>query len=57
MIVVTGANGQLGQDIIRQLLDKVNADQIVASVREPQRAITLRSMGVQIRKGDFADPT
>lgn len=56
MIVVTGANGQLGQDIIRQLLAKVNADQIVASVREPDRAITLRSMGVQIRKGDFADP-
>lgn len=57
MIVVTGANGQLGQDIIRQLLDRMNADRIVASVREPQRATTLGSLGVKIRKGDFADPT
>ena len=35
MIVVTGATGQLGQSVIENLLKRVPADQIVASVAIP----------------------
>lgn len=56
MIVVTGANGQLGQDIIHQLLGKMRSEQIVASVRNPENASALKAMGISIRKGDFNNP-
>lgn len=57
MIVVTGASGQLGREIIHQLLGKVAAKQIVASVRDPQKATALTAKGVQVRTGDFNDPS
>jgi NAD(P)H dehydrogenase (quinone) len=56
MIVVTWATGQLGQSVIENLLKRVPADQIVASVRDPDKAAYLADKGVKVRRGDFFDP-
>lgn len=56
MIAVTGATGQLGHLVIKSLQDKVPASQIVAVVRNPERAAGLAAQGVQVRKGDYSDP-
>lgn len=53
MIAITGANGQLGRLVINQLLEKVPAAQIVAVVRNPETAADLRTLGVNVRKGDY----
>lgn len=55
MIVVTGGCGQLGRAVIENLLSRVPADRIVASVREPAKAADLAQQGIRIRAGDFAD--
>lgn len=56
MIVVTGANGQLGRNIVAELLQRLPADQIVASVREPAKAAEYAARGVAVRAGDFSKP-
>ena len=53
MIAVTGANGQLGQLVIAELLKRVSADQIIALVRSPEKADALKAQGVQVRKADY----
>lgn len=55
MIVVTGATGHLGRGIVEGLLRRIPADQIVASVRDPEKASDLAAKGVEVRAGDFAD--
>jgi len=56
MIVVTGANGQLGQLVIQSLLRSVPASQIVAAVRQPAKAAGLAALGVQVREADYNRP-
>ncbi|MER7794306.1 NAD(P)H-binding protein [Streptomyces sp. NPDC097640] len=56
MIVITGATGQLGSRIVRQLLERVPADRVGASVRDPGRAAGLLADGVRVRRGDYTDP-
>jgi uncharacterized protein YbjT (DUF2867 family) len=56
MIIVTGANGQLGRAVVERLLVRVPAEQIGVSVRDPQKAQGLKERGVRVRRGDFADP-
>ncbi len=56
MIAVTGATGQLGQLVIKHLLDKVEPQQIVALVRSLDKAASLTSLGIQIRQGDYSKP-
>ncbi len=57
MIVVTGANGQLGRKIIEHLLDLVaDASGVTASVTDPGKAADLAARGVSVRRGDFDDP-
>ena len=56
MLVITGANGQLGAAIMENLLRLVPANQLVASVREPGQATALAERGVQVRAGDFTQP-
>ncbi len=55
MIVVTGATGQLGRLIVEKLLDRLPADQVGASVRDPAKATDLQARGVRVRRGDFAE--
>ncbi|WP_328834394.1 SDR family oxidoreductase [Streptomyces sp. NBC_00252] len=56
MIVVTGANGQLGKGVVDQLLTRVPAERIAVSVRDPEGAKELAERGVRVRRGDFDDP-
>src|ERR1700710_2184154 len=56
MIIVTGANGQLGRGVVEQLLARIPADQIGLSVRDPERASAMAQRGVRVRRGDFAEP-
>ena len=56
MIVVTGATGQLGRLVIASLLKKVPATQIVAAVRNVEKAKDLADMGVQVRHADYNQP-
>ena len=55
MIVVTGANGQLGRAIVGQLLERVSPEQVGVSVRDPEKARDLEERGVRVRRGDFDD--
>ncbi len=56
MIAITGATGQLGRLVIRQLLNTVPAAQIVAAVRSPEKAADLAVLGVQVRQADYTQP-
>ncbi len=56
MIVVTGANGQLGRQVIKHLITKVNPSDIIAAVRTPEKASDLSAQGVQVREADYAKP-
>lgn len=56
MIVVTGATGQLGHLVIAALLKKVPAAQIVAAVRNVEKAKDLAALGVQVRQADYNQP-
>ncbi|MFI6063742.1 NmrA family NAD(P)-binding protein [Micromonospora sp. NPDC051227] len=56
MIVVTGATGQLGSQIVDRLLDRLPPDAVGVSVRDVDRAAGLAERGVRVRAGDFTDP-
>lgn len=56
MIIVTGAAGQLGSRIVNHLLDRVPAESIGVSVRDPATAVAFSERGVRVRRGDFTDP-
>ncbi|WP_046246452.1 SDR family oxidoreductase [Hymenobacter terrenus] len=56
MLAITGATGHLGQATIQALLAKVAPTEIVAVVRDPEKATALRQQGVQVRPGDYNDP-
>lgn len=54
-ILVTGATGQFGGQVIKHLLGLVDASQIAVSVRDPQKATHLTEKGIEVRQGDFED--
>lgn len=56
MIIVTGANGRLGSQIVERLLDHVPATSVGVSVLDPGRASALAERGVRVRAGDFTAP-
>ncbi|MET8359070.1 NmrA family NAD(P)-binding protein [Micromonospora sp. NPDC005171] len=56
MIVVTGATGQLGSQIVDRLLDRLPPDTVGVSVRDVDRAASLVERGVRVRAADFTDP-
>jgi len=56
MLIVTGATGQLGRAILQDLLIHMDAAQIGASARNPDKAADLTAKGVRVRHGDFTDP-
>jgi NAD(P)H dehydrogenase (quinone) len=55
-MLVTGATGKLGTKVVETLLKTVPANQLVVSVRNPEKAEGLRASGVEIRQGDFDLP-
>ncbi len=56
MIVVTGATGKLGRLVIDGLLKKVPAREIIAAVRNPEKAKDLAARGVEVRRADYSKP-
>jgi uncharacterized protein YbjT (DUF2867 family) len=56
VIIVTGATGQLGRRIVESLLDRVPAERIGVSVRDPLKARSFADRGVRVRRGSFTDP-
>ncbi|WJK33740.1 NAD(P)H-binding protein [Solwaraspora sp. WMMA2065] len=57
MITVTGAAGQLGRLVVDELLDGgLPPAQLVAVVRNPDKADDLAARGVQVRHGDYDQP-
>jgi len=55
MIVVTGANGNLGRQVVNFLRDRIPVSEIAVSVREPEKAEDLSSAGIDVRPADFRD--
>ncbi|MDM5221006.1 SDR family oxidoreductase [Peribacillus sp. NJ11] len=55
-ILVTGATGELGSNVVETLLKTVPASQLAVSVRNPEKAEGFRARGVEVRHGDFDKP-
>lgn len=56
MIIVTGATGNFGRQVVEGLLERLPAEQVGLSTRDPGKAEDLKQRGVRVCKGDFADP-
>ncbi|UWE10705.1 SDR family oxidoreductase [Actinacidiphila bryophytorum] len=56
MIIVTGATGKLGRRTVDRLLERLPADRVGVSVRDPGKARDLADRGVRVRQGSFDDP-
>lgn len=56
MILVTGATGQLGSQIVENLLATIPSNEIAVLVRDEEKAKPLKEKGVQIRIGDYHQP-
>jgi NAD(P)H dehydrogenase (quinone) len=54
-LLITGATGNLGQAVAERLLKRVPAAQLGVSVRNPEKARSLRERGVRVRRGDYED--
>ena len=55
MILVTGATGQLGTAVVKNLLKNTSANQIAALVRDESKASALKEKGVDIWVGSYDD--
>jgi len=56
MIAITGATGNLGREVVRLLLERVAALEIVAVVRSAGKAQDLATLGVSVREADYSKP-
>ncbi|GAB3579977.1 SDR family oxidoreductase [Hymenobacter daeguensis] len=56
MIAITGATGHLGLATIKALAAQIAPSEIVAVVRDPQKAANTLPQGVAVRQGDYNDP-
>ena len=56
-ILVTGATGKFGGTVIETLIARGVQDSIAVSVHNPERAAHLKERGIDVRQGDFNDPT
>lgn len=57
MILVTGANGQLGRRIVEHLVARLGGTAgIAVSVRDTAKAADLAERGIDLRQGDFDRP-
>lgn len=56
MIVVTGATGQFGRQVVEGLSEKHPGAQVGVSVRDPEKTEDFKQRGIRVCKGDFADP-
>ncbi len=57
MILVTASTGKLGHHVIKHLLHRVPASQIVAGVRNRQKAKEFSDKGIELRELDYSKPS
>jgi NAD(P)H dehydrogenase (quinone) len=55
-VVITGATGGLGSDIIGQLQRFAPPSDLGVSIRAPEKAKALSEAGMRVRRGDFGEP-
>lgn len=55
-IALTGATGQFGSIVTETLLASVSTENLIVSVRNPEKAESLRARGIDVRHGDFDKP-
>ena len=53
MILVTGATGSVGKDVVEGLISR--GEQVRAMVRDPEKAASTLAQGVEIVHGDFGE--
>lgn len=56
MIIITGATGTLGAQIVERVLERMPAEAVGVSVRDATKAAALSDRGVRVREADFEDP-
>jgi NAD(P)H dehydrogenase (quinone) len=56
-ILVTGATGRLGKQVVEALLKKTDAQEISVLVRDSSKAVGLQEQGVNILTGNYNDYT
>ena len=56
MILITGATGKLGRQVLAQLLEKVPARDVAVAVRDPENAADLAAKSVDVRYADYSKP-
>jgi len=56
-IIITGATGALNGATVDHLLERVPATQIVVAVRDLGKAQRFVDLGIEVRHGDYSDPT
>lgn len=54
-ILVTGATGRLGNAVLRSLVQKIPASDVVAMARDIEKAKPLAALGMEVRQGDYTD--
>ena len=57
VIGITGASGHLGRRVVELVIERVGAGNVVAITRSPEKLADFAAKGVQVRSGDFADPS
>jgi NAD(P)H dehydrogenase (quinone) len=55
MILITGATGQLGRAVVKQLAKRVAAERIGVFVRDERKAADLKEQGVKLFVGNYDD--
>jgi len=54
-ILITGASGHLGREVMTRLLGKTEASNLAVMVRDASKVEDLKAKGVEIRIGDYND--
>ncbi len=57
MYVLTGATGALNGATVDHLLERVPAAQVAVTARDVSKAARFAERGVEVRRGDYADPS
>jgi NAD(P)H dehydrogenase (quinone) len=55
-IVITGGNGEVGRGVLEAVAARLPEADLVATVRDTDRAADLAARGVDVRPGDFDEP-
>jgi NAD(P)H dehydrogenase (quinone) len=56
MIIITGATGALNGATVDHLLERLPASEVVVAVRDVTKAERFARRGIEVRRGDYADP-